>query len=845
MAHFSWETWLLMALLTMKFYLVEASAIAPAQVIQNRQDKAVSATPIRTSSAPLSSPSVCAEWSNWIQAFPEPELLWIGNYSTPNRRNDCRHLVNYNVSYFDKYVRDFYNLLGVRDFGELWYSLLLNASIATSWTSQYAEKNYSHWYWQNPTQYNPAYDEGIYLAKKPFCQSMYPLRYSAGDENAIPALVITSRALCKPTSSYGWPSNWTDGIDMVDDDHIAPTAWPYWRMSGVVKKCYQRLNATELSCSSYRINLRDTSGIGSKSASAGGSSAYVSAISRSCFCKQMNTYSECLSGVFEDTFIYLLLDKLCEDVNEFVGLPKDWKYSILVMNSSYSSPDNFISWPKCANTNGCASTLNSTATKYTHQLCQFNETKGFCDSITRGFDVGQFCSSSNWTSLLKVQTGDLPQWSQGIQISSSTPISTNTEPHRCPSTSSKLVAFAAVNVAMAILTPIIGRRDFMKKISFGKLGHRGSTMWVLTGPVTAVLHILSNAIAAIMIKKTAGFEGVNAGQLTLLWCTRPRLVWLIVALLPFQSSSEMYFSVTCSALIAELVLQSIGGYYMGVATNFARRQRFYSDRHLLKNAPGGRDAMTMYAGSIMLLSIIILAIATCIWTLLDLTSVLTAITSAIQGVDRKAKRLSEECASHTTKVKGGPHFPRESFQAADLKTQWPELEHNMVNALQTYVTTTMALGDHWKRLESYVTEDRKALSEAEKAEQVLQKTNESSAETSAGILQAYATWYDTPTWRLEELGKLVAREDWLPQDFDIICSRWIDELRDALRDLEFNEPLIPCLDKVIANFDTWVHHEPEALASLGRDRRNFRQHQAVDRYFNVLLHQRLSYTQTW
>jgi hypothetical protein len=161
---------------------------------------------------------------------------------------------------------------------------------------------------------------------------------------------------------------------------------------------------------------------------------------------------------------------------------------------------------------------------------------------------------TNWTSLLQIQETDLLPWKWQVRHENTATFSGS---ESCASTTAKLGTFAAVNAAMAVLTPILGRRDVMKRLSLGLCGHRGSKLWILTGPLTAVLHILSNTVAAVMIKHTPGYSNVDAGQLILLWCTRPRLAWLIVALLPWGAKDMIYFSVTSSTLVAEVCLQSV------------------------------------------------------------------------------------------------------------------------------------------------------------------------------------------------------------------------------------------------------------------------------------------------
>jgi hypothetical protein len=155
-------------------------------------------------------------------------------------------------------------------------------------------------------------------------------------------------------------------------------------------------------------------------------------------------------------------------------------------------------------------------------------------------------------------------------------------------------------------------------VSIRLTSQQESRRWYYTGPLAVALHLASNAVNAAIIKRTAGFEDTSIETLTFFWCTRPRLSWLIVALLPYQAEKSMYFSATASILFSEVFLQLFGAYYMGVGANYARRQKFFLKGHLV-GSWYAKQAMIMYAGSILWLVAVPIAITACLWTALGVS----------------------------------------------------------------------------------------------------------------------------------------------------------------------------------------------------------------------------------
>ncbi len=139
-------------------------------------------------------------------------------------------------------------------------------------------------------------------------------------------------------------------------------------------------------------------------------------------------------------------------------------------------------------------------------------------------------------------------------------VHTPVAPH-CPSTGAKLGAVAAVNIIMAVILPRLGKRSNIFMVTCALLGRPDSQLRWLSGILTISLHALSNAINAVLIQRTHGFASVNVSQFVFLWCTRPRLAWMVVLyLLPREAEARMYTGRAASTLFAETILKLVSAY---------------------------------------------------------------------------------------------------------------------------------------------------------------------------------------------------------------------------------------------------------------------------------------------
>ncbi|KAH8766267.1 hypothetical protein BGZ57DRAFT_955649 [Hyaloscypha finlandica] len=256
---------------------------------------------------------------------------------------------------------------------------------------------------------------------------------------------------------------------------------------------------------------------------------------------------------------------------------------------------------------------------------------------------------------------------------------TPARPH-CPSTGAKLGAFAAVNNAMAIIMSILGRRSVIFFVIFGLLGKPDMLLWWISGILTLCLHVLSNAVNAILIQRTPGFASVNVGQLILLWCTRPRLAWMVMLyLMPLDAEQTI----------------------MGSAVTFARQQKLFNNG-VLSHAQGGHDAITMYAGALMWLACFIFAIGACSWTVLGVNTYLLRLGRSFNGLAVKARKHRDGCRTLLSKNS----FAAESLGSLEKNLSvlclQPFQDHNSLRQAVTQFARKKS-GNRYKEVTDYDT----------------------------------------------------------------------------------------------------------------------------------------------
>jgi len=237
---------------------------------------------------------------------------------------------------------------------------------------------------------------------------------------------------------------------------------------------------------------------------------------------------------------------------------------------------------------------------------------------------------ANWTTLLSPVYDDLLPWKWAVHGGTGS---------KCPSSSEKLGAFAAINVAMALAVPLLGRRTIVNKITFGMLGRKDTATFMLLGPLGGVLHILSNMVNAFLVNKTSGLSSKQVAELIFLWDTRPRFGWFIaLSLTGYQSPQQLYLASGASIMLAELIMQLCSMYAMGYTAQHARLQGFYTGDGRVQTHPQGIDALIMYAGAILWLVVMVFAFAACF---LPVREIYEYVFDSLRGDYREFARILE------------------------------------------------------------------------------------------------------------------------------------------------------------------------------------------------------------
>ncbi|KAH7265497.1 uncharacterized protein BKA55DRAFT_252420 [Fusarium redolens] len=200
-----------------------------------------------------------------------------------------------------------------------------------------------------------------------------------------------------------------------------------------------------------------------------------------------------------------------------------------------------------------------------------------------------------WHEPARLQPRDMIPWRWRIYPKSSEDDAT------CPSHEWKLMSIGFINL-VTLFAVLHARGRNSRGANSPRSLHYDSARWILGGILLASIHFLGNLANVNIVQRTPGYEAVPVLQLTLLWCSLPRLSWLPISSHGTKGSGSQDMTSSMSAMFAEVILQAFSFYHICVTVNYGRVHDFYFGG--LAGAKRSPFAAVMYGGALVWLFVV-------------------------------------------------------------------------------------------------------------------------------------------------------------------------------------------------------------------------------------------------
>ncbi|PTD05700.1 hypothetical protein FCULG_00001908 [Fusarium culmorum] len=338
---------------------------------------------------------------------------------------------------------------------------------------------------------------------------------------------------------------------------------------------------------------------------------------KECFCSHFSVdpQHEPCSDQLELTKARLWLHAMCGSSK----LPQDWEKSSKLLGVDYISvsrwarsidipnmPQSITSISHHCRTKACDTDLEGfchvenaidrtcVCRKVNYSLCEgpcksFESRKQYVEWLHTLCDGVKDWNGlpDNWRELEALQRGDMIPWTWNLRPA-------NRKVGTCPSYSINMISMTITNVA-TFLAVYLGERCFRTVTTLEP--RPKSPAWVLRGLFLAAILLGGNWANAKFIQSTPGYEDTPILHLLLLWCSLPRLGWLVIAPASIHRSESRDLVTSCSGLYAEALLQIPNMYYM--TATFTRGVQQFFHFGIVLDQEIGYYAWFMYGGALL------------------------------------------------------------------------------------------------------------------------------------------------------------------------------------------------------------------------------------------------------
>jgi len=409
---------------------------------------------------------------------------------------------------------------------------------------------------------------------------------------------------------------------------------------------------------------------------------------KQCFCKNFHAESatsDCSGPGLDLTSEWLWMNATCGSA----ALPSNWTKELKTTVYDYIPVESWH-WPQCVDsmpeetialadqctTDACEVDSDGYCTVmravdracYCHNI-SYNTCKGACHVFETRIDYVEWlhglCGDeheskalpSDWRRLATVTILDMIPWTWFTDSNGDSRLAIgkhlgNSEVRSsCASTEWKHLSLILVNMATFFVT-LMG-----PKLGSGSRSshYENEFSWFPRGLGMAAFTLIANGFNAFLVQSTPGYEDVPMIELALLWCSLPRLTWLVLLIVGVQPFKRSIFSAAASCLVAECVLQALSASALYTTVAYGYEHSFYGQ--YMARLAASPSAQWMYFGALAWLLVIVVTVV----------SLLQALFGSIQShSSTEAKTANPPLAAEMTR----PVVERWTWLEEKLAVYW-------------------------------------------------------------------------------------------------------------------------------------------------------------------------------
>jgi hypothetical protein len=354
---------------------------------------------------------------------------------------------------------------------------------------------------------------------------------------------------------------------------------------------------------------------------------YGNYFDKHCFCESFSVHfadEPCLDWGLTLTKERLWLYATCGSKS----LPTNWKADLKTTEFDYI-PTKEWQWPTCVNdmpkkvlklhdqcmTDACDTDAHGycEVERAVDRSCfcrsiEYDTCKGLCHEFETRMDYVQWlhglCGDvegwnglpKHWRELAGPTSLDMIPWSWTLKNAK----------RSCHFAEWKIAGLVMINAAALVAAMYASGPETRSSPVFEYVRDYVPRSWIGRALMIVALHVAANFANAAITQSVWGYENVPTIQLVLIWCSLPRSTWIPLL-------RAMTFDTIASSVCSETILQLLSSFTMVATVRYGWEHNFYNNG--MERLATSSSAQLMYAGALMWLVIVIIALVLVLQTM--------------------------------------------------------------------------------------------------------------------------------------------------------------------------------------------------------------------------------------